>query len=410
METCIGGLQRHRPQQLRADKHGKEREVYNEKNSDISFCRLGIVLAKFVQSYQTCQRSDRRPQPADVDGNEQICVVRRKFRQQHRSGNVAYKLTARHAYKQRRLGNQLGQNVAYRVDTRKISAEYEECRKSYQQTVIDFSERLAVQCDHRNQYNGKYDIPRQNIEYDKQRQHKEQRVYNAAPNRGALFRFGIELDRIFLYKQTHAYNKRQRNNAGYRHYFKEFGSVDFVITVQIDVLRIAEWRQHTAEIGGNILHNENYRHFVPPLAAVKHNIPQRKKCDQRHIVCHNHTAEISDEYQRKYRIAQVAEFQHDFFRQPGEEADVFERRHDGKRAKERCKSGQIEISEVFSVERHEKTRQGGKKHSHYRKQILGDEFSHAQRGYMMIFCRFRTHLFLPLQIVELCNILVKRLK
>ena len=68
--------------------------------------------------------------------------------------------------------------------------------------------------------------------------------------------------------------------------------------VQIQVLRIAERRQHAAEVCSNVLHDEGECHVLFLVRGAEDVIAQRQKGQQRHVVGDEHRADEGDINQR----------------------------------------------------------------------------------------------------------------
>ena len=64
--------------------------------------------------------------------------------------------------------------------------------------------------------------------------------------------------------------------------------------IKIKVLRISERRQHTAEVSGDILKDEDIGHLLLVLRDGQSEIPKRQERDQRHVICDQHGADECD--------------------------------------------------------------------------------------------------------------------
>ena len=60
------------------------------------------------------------------------------------------------------------------------------------------------------------------------------------------------------------------------------------LRIKKEILRISERRKHSAEVGGDILHDEGKRHVLFFSRRCKHKVPERQKRQQRHVVCDQH--------------------------------------------------------------------------------------------------------------------------
>ena len=75
---------------------------------------------------------------------------------------------------------------------------------------------------------------------------------------------------------------------GQEHYLHKFRGRNIKVRVEIEVLRVSEWGEHTAEISGNILKNEELSHMLFIIGTVQNKITKGQKCQQRHIVGDQH--------------------------------------------------------------------------------------------------------------------------
>ena len=116
-------------------------------------------------------------------------------------------------------------------------------------------------------------------------------------------------------------------------------------------MRVAERGKHSAEVCGNVLHNEHEGVFVFSARRFERVISERQKGYQSHIVCHNHRAEIGDKYERERYRAEIFEFHDDFSCKKFKEAYSCQTFDHGERAEQAIKRGQVEISEIFFVGR-----------------------------------------------------------
>lgn len=81
--------------------------------------------------------------------------------------------------------------------------------------------------------------------------------------------------------------------------------------IEVEILRIAEGGEHTAEIGGDVLHDKD-EGGVARVARVPQHVPaEREEGDQRHVVSDQHRADEGDADERGDRRAQRLEDAHD---------------------------------------------------------------------------------------------------
>ena len=174
-------------------------------------------------------------------------------------------------------------------DAREIARKDKECAKGRQQAVVDAQKALRFEHRRRDGDDDQSDIVRKHSEYDHHRQR----------------------------------DQHERDRVRDRHYREKFACVYLEKRIQVQVLRLAERRRHSAEIGGDVLHDKDERGIFCLAARRQHQPSERQKCDQRHIVRHDHRAEVGDEHQRERHAAHIAERGDDPGRQPLEKTAAF---------------------------------------------------------------------------------------
>ena len=114
-------------------------------------------------------------------------------------------------------------------------------------------------------------------------------------------------------------------------------------------MRVAEWCEHTAEVGGDILHYKSKGKIFLLACAVKRKKAERQKRDERHIVCDEHGADEGYVNQREYAQARVFAKLDDLSREDRKKANIAQstdHREHGKKAGERF---EIEISQILFI-------------------------------------------------------------
>ena len=118
-------------------------------------------------------------------------------------------------------------------------------------------------------------------------------------------------------------------------------------------MRIAERREHSAEIGGNVLHDEGESHVFLLAAGVKRVEAERQEREKRHVICNKHRADKGDIHKRQHTHACILEERDDFSRQQIEKADVFERTHGCQHTEQTGKRLIVKVGCIRLVRRHE---------------------------------------------------------
>ena len=88
-----------------------------------------------------------------------------------------------------------------------------------------------------------------------------------------------------------SHDKRREHNA------HELTVGNTELGIEIEVLRIAEGGEHTAEVGGYILHYVGERHILFLARGVQDEVAERQEGQERHIVGNQHRADKGDVYE-----------------------------------------------------------------------------------------------------------------
>ena len=282
-----------------------------------------------------------------------MAVIGRKARQQHRGRDVADDLAGRRADEQRGQRDERAERALDGGNARKIARKDEKRAEGEQQTVIHFEERAGFEHQQRERDDGKPDIERENAENDEHRQREKHEINHCTPHgrRGDFGRF--KRNGFGFHDKAGQGYQHERNGKRQGHYGKELARVYGIIGVKIQVLRIAERREHTAEVCGDVLHYKHESGILFLAAGREREPPERQKSYERHIVRHNHRAEIGHEDQRERDAAHIAERRDYLARQPLEKVSFFEGGHDGERAEQTRKRVEVEIIGISRVGMHE---------------------------------------------------------
>ena len=93
--------------------------------------------------------------------------------------------------------------------------------------------------------------------------------------------------RLYEYKTAQGY-KGYTQYERRSHYADEFSVRYSEFRIKEQILRVSERCEHSAEVGGDILHDEGKRHVIFFSRRCKHKISERQKRQQRHVVCNQH--------------------------------------------------------------------------------------------------------------------------
>ena len=162
---------------------------------------------------------------------------------------------------------------------------------------------------------------------------------------------GLKDERLRLYKHDTAKgDQRDRQQKGGRHHGHKFAVRNVELRVEIQVLRIAEGREHTAEVGGNVLHDEGKGHVFVLARRMQNEEAERQEGQKRHVVGDEHRPQEGDVNECQHAHPRVFEALDDALREDIEKANVFERTYDGQHAEQAGQSFEIQIAEIVYLD------------------------------------------------------------
>jgi len=303
-------------------KDPEECKIEDGKLHDIRCAFAGVMLHVFTEGDKARKRRDKRSRTADVHAHKKLSVVLRELRQQNSRGNVADDLARHHAEKKCALFKKDGEKVAYDADARHISRKDKEEYKCEKEGIIHHLECLAVSEDKAHGNYEKSDLIGNSAEYYRDSESEESKVEHASL-RVELGLFLIQLKRLCLHENETAHgNKHDGEKERRCHDRHKLTRGNAELSVEVQILRIAEGREHTAEVCGNILHNERERHILGLARSGQHEVSERQERKQCHIVCDKHRTDEGDVHQRKDTFAGAFEANDYLSREDVEEADV----------------------------------------------------------------------------------------
>ena len=91
------------------------------------------------------------------------------------------------------------------------------------------------------------------------------------------------------------------------------------------------------------------------IAGGEHKVSERQKGDKRHIVRHDHRAEVCNKDERKRNAAHIAERHNDLAGKPFKKMALLQGADNGERTKQTGQRIKIEITGIIRVGRNEKT-------------------------------------------------------
>ena len=198
------------------------------------------------------------------------------------------------------------------------------------------------------------------------------------------------LNRLALYEQTKQGYRRHCRERGKNHDAKELARRYRKAVVQVQVLRIAEGREHAAEVRRHRLEGERVRHFVLLSGGVKRAVPERQEREQRHVVGNQHRGKIGNRHQRGDERTRRAKTLYQFVRERAKHVLPFHCGDDRRHSEQRRQRSQIEIADVLPVGRHEAARNRRRDERDYKHDIVPQkrrDIVHPRYGIKLFFVR-----------------------
>ena len=311
---------------------------------------------KFPEGNQRGQRSDQRAGAADVHAPQQSGILVGELRKQNRRGHVADKLAGKHRRQQRILSQKAGKEGTHGGQAAHVARKNKEAHKRSQQAVIHHGQRFSIQNQKPRRHGGQHQPDGQQPENHEDRHQEQRQVQAGSHGRQPVFPAVADPQSVGLDQKAAARHQRNRHHKGPEHNGKEFSGGNLKVRIQIQILRVAEGRQHAAQIGGNILKNEDQRYIPFFSDGGEHQIPQRQERNQRHIVSNQHGTDEGDVAQSDSRRAGVARQADDLPGQYGEEVNVLQSADHSQRTEQAAQGFPVEIPGVLRVRRHQKGR------------------------------------------------------
>ena len=159
-----------------------------------------------------------------------------------------------------------------------------------------------------------------------------------------------------LLRQQHAGRRDQperQQPVGERHAQKR-QKVVVVIGIEIEVLRIADGRQHAAEIRRHGLQHHDANEILPAVRHAEHDHRKRHEGQKRHVVRDQHRREEAEQHEQQPDRAHAPGFFAQRVRQMRKEARLPQPGDDGHQAVEQRERAKVEIGGISGVRRHEK--------------------------------------------------------
>ena len=268
------------------------------KQKEETLPAAGNAARIFPEGNETCQRGYQRPRAAHVDADQKPPGILREAAEENGGRNIADDLAGEGGDQHGPVGQKAGEQHPDRLHPGKIAGKGEKSSEGGQQSPVYGFQCVPIQKPERQ------DNDRQAKDIGHQPQHHGDGQTEQSAIDGGLtgvyrdlrFRHGKP---VFGKCQTAQENEDGRQDEGRQHCRKERLYGKAVIAEKIEVLRIAEGRDHAAEIGGAVLQNEQERGVLFLTGRGKNEPAQRQKGQQGGIIGQKHRPEHGDDHQRR---------------------------------------------------------------------------------------------------------------
>ena len=329
---------------------------------------MGVVLRILAEGYQACEGGYQRAHAADVHSHQKVGIIGGELREEYRRGDVRDALAGYDAEQKRVLFKEPREKFPNRIYPRHVAGKDKEKHKRQQQRVVYLFQRLSVGAQKRQRYDYKPYPVGNEPKYNNYRESEEEHIKHRSPQ-GELHAFVLERYRLGPDENEAAGGyQRDGKQKRRRHYLHEFKGGNGEFCVEIEILRVAERREHSAQIRGDVLHYKGERHIFSLARRGQHKIPERQKGQKRHVVGYQHRADEGDVNKRKNAKPRVFEALDDLLRKNIKEIDIFKRADYRQHAEKTGKRLKIEITDIIRVGRNYHGGDGGgaKRNHHYR--------------------------------------------
>lgn len=277
-----------RKHKTQASEHRQKRRIVHREQREIPEPERGILLGERLVGDEACHGRDERAQPAQIAADDERLPLRRKARKQERRGHVAYHLAGENRDYLFVAGYDRGQKVAEDGNVAHIAYEYEERDERAQQRIIDPGERMPVEYSQKYRNDDGDGDHRHDFEQPQQADDKEHRrpdERKRAAERALHLHFadGRALEAGDDCRQSNA-----RERDVWQHYEHELAERHARLTVQIQVLRVADGRERAAHVCRERLQHYcgHYELFEP--RGAQNYYGKRHERYERHVVGDRH--------------------------------------------------------------------------------------------------------------------------
>ena len=150
-------------------------------------------------------------------------------------------------------------------------------------------------------------------------------------------------------------NEDGGQDEGRQHHGKERPGGDAVIAEEVEILRIAEGGDHSAEVGGAVLENEQQRGVLFLPCDGEDEPAQREKGQQGGIVGQEHGAEHGDDHQRRAYAPDGGKGVYHPLGKGGKDIQIPQRAHHRQNTEQAGEGLEVIIPQICAVGRNEES-------------------------------------------------------
>ena len=328
------------------------------------------MLCIFAERDKTCEGGDERSRAADIDAEKQFSVIFSELRKKHGARHVTDDLAGKSAYEKRIF---LKKKAEYFFDERDpchIARKNEKRAECEKKRIVNLFQCISVEKHECKRHDQKSDPIRDHAENDHDGKRKERKIDHRT---AAVDLHVIVFDSQGLFfdeDQTAERDDRDRNRERERHDAHKFARGDIKLGIYVKVLRIAERCQHTAEVGGNILHNERKRHILLLLCRSQNHKSKRQKGKKGHIVSKEHRPDKGDVHECKDAKLRIFAKSDDASCERYEKAKVSESADASERTEKTGECPEVKITEILGIGRNRERRGKSRRQSNRKNGIL----------------------------------------
>ena len=245
-------------------------------------------------------------------------------------------------------------------DAPQIADENEECHKGQQQGVIHIAESGAVSAEGTDQHSGKGNAVGQYPDDRQQTDRKQHRIQqDDFPVCGGVRLLRERTDAggcLFAADRDRpAHQKQQRNDRVGEHEQEELRHAHSAFAVEVEVLWVADGREHTAKVGRDGLHTHHWDGQRPAgvrRKAAQHHKGKGDKGQQGNVVGDDHAPEKAQPDQNEHQLQGAAGPCQQRPAHPVKNALPPQPGHDGHQGKQNGERAQVNVTEVVCIRRH----------------------------------------------------------